>query len=49
MRQGDWIARVGSTGLSTGNHVHLDLKINGVYVNPYLAYIGATHADISDT
>ena len=49
VRQGDWIARVGSTGLSTGNHVHLDLKINGVYVNPYLAYIGAVHADISDT
>ncbi|MBC8569538.1 M23 family metallopeptidase [Zongyangia hominis] len=48
VRQGDWIARVGSTGLSTGNHVHLDIKINGVYVNPYLAYTGVAYADISD-
>lgn len=48
VRQGDWIARVGSTGLSTGNHVHLDIKINGVYVNPYLAYSGAEDVNISD-
>lgn len=36
--QGDIIGYVGSTGISTGNHLHLGITYNGKYVNP-AAYI----------
>ena len=32
--QGDPIGRSGSTGLSTGGHVHWETQLNGVIVDP---------------
>ena len=34
VRQGQVIGYVGSTGLSTGAHVHYEIKVNGRFVDP---------------
>jgi murein DD-endopeptidase MepM/ murein hydrolase activator NlpD len=38
--QGDTIGLVGTTGYSTGNHLHFAVRIDGTYKNP-LDYVSA--------
>ena len=34
VEKGDFIGRVGTTGLSTGNHLHFGITVGGIFVDP---------------
>lgn len=48
VKQGDVIGYVGSTGFSTGPHVHYEMEKNGVKINPLLEVLPPGQAISSD-
>ena len=44
IRQGQIIGYVGSTGNSTGNHLHFEIKINGRFVDPLSVKLPRDHS-----
>jgi murein DD-endopeptidase MepM/ murein hydrolase activator NlpD len=44
VRQGQIIGYVGSTGNSTGNHLHFEIKVNGRFVDPLSVKLPRDHS-----
>lgn len=47
VEQGDIIGKVGSTGFSTGAHMHFGMSVNNVFINPYTAINTDLLAEVS--
>ena len=45
VKKGDILGTVGSTGFSTGPHLHLNLSVNGTYIDPNTALAGPLFRD----
>ncbi len=43
VKQGDVVGLVGSTGRSTGNHLHYEIRVNNVRIDPVTKYKGLTY------
>lgn len=47
VRRGDIVMKVGSTGWSTGPHLHFEIIVNGVKIDPY-PYVTKTASQLSE-
>ncbi len=43
VKQGQVLGKVGSTGRSTGNHLHYEIRVNNVRIDPVTKYKGLTY------
>lgn len=43
VKQGQVVGKVGSTGRSTGNHLHYEIRVNNARIDPVTQYTGLTY------